>query len=66
MLGTILTTIASSVAVAAGRRSGVLIVDASKIRTPLIKSGVEFYLMGGENLYNTINKYAQNVPKAKR
>ena len=63
MFGTILTAVASSVAVAAGRRSGVLIVDVAKIKTPLIKQGVKFYLEGGESLYGLINK---NMPKGGR
>lgn len=66
VLSLILSTVASSVAVAAGRRTGVLIVDVTKIRSPFIKKGVSFYLEGGESLYNTINKFAnQNMPKGR-
>ena len=39
------------VAVAAGRRSGVLVVNVAKIRTPLVRKGTEFYLDMGDQVY---------------
>ena len=43
-----------TVAVSAGRRSGVLIVDVAKIRTPLVRKGTEFYLDMGDTVYTQL------------
>eukprot|EP01043_Picozoa_sp_COSAG02_P038873 COSAG02_NODE_3029_length_7507_cov_4.542953_10_plen_84_part_00 len=43
-----------TVAVSAGRRSGVLIVDVAKIHTPLVKKGTEFYLVMGDTVYTQL------------
>lgn len=45
-----------AVAVSAGRRSGVLIVDVAKIPTPLVRKGTEFYLDMGDTVYTQVQE----------
>lgn len=46
---------ACPVALAAGRRSGVVVVNVVKIRTPLVRKGTELYLEMGDQLYEQLS-----------
>ena len=38
--------VGTPVAVSAARRTGVLVINLNKIKTPALQKGMEFYLMG--------------------